>query len=51
MELKNKKITEADFFKEREQVLASWHTGKDPALDFSVSLEYLRKIPEEKISP
>ncbi|NLZ61186.1 MAG: methylaspartate mutase subunit E [Acholeplasmataceae bacterium] len=48
MELKNKKITEADFFKEREQVLASWHTGKDPALDFSVSLEYLRKIPEEK---
>jgi methylaspartate mutase epsilon subunit len=46
--LKNIRITEADFFAEREKVLAGWVTGSDPNLDFENSFAYLRAIPEEK---
>lgn len=46
MEIKNVKIPMDDFLKEREEVLASWPTGKD--IDFEEAVEYQRSIPEEK---
>ena len=46
--VQNKKISEKDFFAEREQVLATWKTGKDYHLDFEESIPFLKTIPEEK---
>lgn len=46
--VKNKKLTEKEFFEQREQVLASWKTGKDYHLDFEESVPFLQSIPEEK---
>lgn len=43
MELKNKKISEGDFFKEREEVLQHWPTGKGVNLENAV--EYQKAIP------
>ena len=46
MDLKFTKMTDDAFFKEREEVLSSWPTGKDVDLDEAV--EYLKNIPDEK---
>lgn len=46
MELKNKRWTEEEFFKVREEVLNSWPTGKD--VDLQEAVDYLKKVPEEK---
>ena len=46
--IQNKKISEKDFLAEREQVLATWKTGKDYHLDFEESIPFLKSIPEEK---
>lgn len=46
MELKNKKWTDEQFFKEREEVLKQWPTGKD--VDLQEAVDYLKKIPTEK---
>ena len=46
--VQNKKISEKDFFAEREQVLSTWKTGKDYHLDFEESIPFLKSIPEEK---
>ncbi|WP_295940005.1 methylaspartate mutase subunit E [uncultured Alistipes sp.] len=46
MELKNKKLSESDFFKEREEVLTQWPTGK--GVDFESAVEYHKSIPEAK---
>ncbi|MCT4606449.1 MAG: methylaspartate mutase subunit E [Marinisporobacter sp.] len=46
MELKNKKWTEDDFFKIREEVLNQWVTGKD--IDLQGAVDYLKKVPEHK---
>lgn len=43
MELKNKKISEGDFFKEREEVLQHWPTGK--GVDFESAVNYQKAIP------
>lgn len=48
MELKNKKWTEAEFLKEREEVLKTWHTGSSPLLNLDVAIENLKRVPEEK---
>ncbi|MDP2425564.1 MAG: methylaspartate mutase subunit E [Candidatus Izemoplasmatales bacterium] len=48
MELKNKKLTMEEFLEERKLVLASWPTGSDPLLDFSVSVPFLKSLPEHK---
>jgi methylaspartate mutase epsilon subunit len=37
MELRNKKIDEQEFFKERKEVLAQWPTGKDVDLDEAIA--------------
>ncbi len=46
MNLKNKKLTDDEFFKIREEVLTQWPTGSE--VDLSEACDYLRKIPEEK---
>lgn len=49
MELRNKKWTEAEFLKVREEVLATWETGSDPRVkDLDQAVEYLKTIPAEK---
>ncbi|GAA0127389.1 methylaspartate mutase subunit E [Clostridium sp. ATCC 25772] len=47
MELKNKKWTEEEFFKVREEVLAQWPTGKDVA-NIQDGIEYNKTIPDHK---
>ncbi|AKL96885.1 glutamate mutase epsilon subunit [Clostridium aceticum] len=46
MELKNKKMTEAEFSKQREEILTHWPTGK--GVDLQEAVEYLKKVPEHK---
>lgn len=46
MELKNKKWTEAEFNKVREEVLTHWPTGKD--VDLQEAAQFLKGIPEHK---
>lgn len=48
MDVRNKKLTMEEFLEERRQVLSTWKTGDDPLLDFSVSIPYLKAIPEHK---
>lgn len=46
MELKNKRLTEEEFFSQRKEVLNQWPTGKGVDLDKAV--DYLKKVPEHK---
>lgn len=46
MNLKNKRLSEDEFFKLREDVLTHWPTGKDVNLHEAV--DYLKNIPDEK---
>ncbi|NLD16283.1 MAG: methylaspartate mutase subunit E [Tissierellia bacterium] len=46
MDVKFRKMTEEEFFKQREEVLTGWPTGKDVDLDEAV--EFLKKVPDEK---
>lgn len=46
MDLNFKKWTEDQFLKEREEVLATWPTGKD--VDLEDAIKYLSEIPDEK---
>ncbi|HZK00538.1 MAG TPA: methylaspartate mutase subunit E [Tissierellaceae bacterium] len=42
----NKRLSDDEFFKEREEVLAQWPTGKDVHLDEAV--EFLKTVPDHK---
>lgn len=44
--IRNKKLTEEQFFKEREEILTHWPTGKDVNLQEAV--DFLKTVPEEK---
>lgn len=46
MELKNKKWSNDEFFKVREEVLNQWSTGKDLSLEDGI--EYAKKVPDHK---
>jgi len=46
VELKNKKWTQDEFFKVREEVLAQWPTGKEVNLEEAI--EYNKRIPDHK---
>lgn len=46
MDLKNKKWSEEEFFKVREEVLVQWPTGKD--VDLKKAVDYLKKVPDHK---
>ena len=45
-ELKNQKLSEADFMAERAEVLQQWPTGKD--IDFKEAVDYQLSIAKEK---
>lgn len=45
MKLKNRKISEGDFFKLREEVLSQWITGKE--VDIKEAVDYLKKVPDD----
>jgi methylaspartate mutase epsilon subunit len=47
LEIRNKRLSDEEFFKEREEVLAYWPTGKDVDLDEAV--EYHRNMPPERV--
>ncbi|SHE87898.1 methylaspartate mutase subunit E [Caloramator proteoclasticus] len=46
MELRNKKLTHDEFFKQREEVLRQWPTGAN--LNLEEAAEYLKKVPDHK---
>lgn len=46
MELKNRKWSEAEFHKNREEVLNQWPTGRD--VDLQEAVDFLKSIPEHK---
>ena len=46
MDLKNKKWSEEQFFKVREEVLQQWPTGKD--VDLQEAVDFLKAVPAEK---
>ena len=45
-ELRNIKMSEEDFFKQREEVLSQWRTGK--SVDLKEAVDYLKKVPDYK---
>lgn len=49
MNLRNKKWTEAEFFRVRREVLSTWPTGSSPLLDLDKAADYLKSLPVEKI--
>jgi len=46
VELKNKKWSEEEFFKTREEVLKQWPTGK--GIDLQEAVDYNKKVPDHK---
>ncbi len=46
MEIRNKRLSEEEFFQQRNEVLAMWPTGKEVDLDEAV--EYHKSIPVDK---
>lgn len=46
MEIKNKRLGDEEFFKERKEVLAQWPTGKEVDLDEAIG--YLKSLPPSK---
>ncbi len=46
MELKNKRLNEEEFMKQRREILTHWPTGKD--VDLQEAVEYLKKVPKHK---
>jgi len=45
MKLKNKKLSEDEFFNLRKEVLSQWPTGSE--VDLNEAVDYLKKVPEE----
>lgn len=46
LEIKNQKLTDDQFYKERNEVLATWHTGA--GIDLNEAIDYQKKIAESK---
>ena len=46
MDIQNKRLTDEAFYKQREEVLSQWHTGKDVNLEEAV--EYHKAMPESR---
>ena len=45
MELQNKRISDEEFARLRQEVLTQWHTGKD--VDLEEAVVYQKAIPAE----
>lgn len=46
MDIQNKRLTDEAFYKQREEVLSQWHTGKEVNLEEAV--EYHKAMPESR---
>jgi methylaspartate mutase epsilon subunit len=46
IKIRNQKLDEGEFLKEREEVLAMWPTGKE--VDIEEAIEYQKRLPEHK---
>ncbi|NLL21525.1 MAG: methylaspartate mutase subunit E [Firmicutes bacterium] len=44
--IRNKKLSEEEFFKQRKEVLSQWHTGKE--VDLDEAIEYHKNLPPLK---
>ncbi|MBE6672867.1 MAG: methylaspartate mutase subunit E [Ruminococcaceae bacterium] len=44
MDIRNKRLTDDEFYKQRQEVLAQWHTGKD--VDLEEAVAYHKAMPE-----
>ena len=40
--IRNKKLSEEEFFKQRKEVLSQWHTGKE--VDLDEAIEYHKNL-------
>lgn len=47
MEIKNKKLSDGDFHKIREEILQQWPTGKD--VDLEEGIKYQKSLPDHKV--
>ncbi|HEX7474692.1 MAG TPA: hypothetical protein VF318_01900, partial [Dehalococcoidales bacterium] len=47
MEIRNKRLTEAEFFRERQEVLKQWPTGKD--VDLEEAIAFHKSLPPNKV--
>jgi methylaspartate mutase epsilon subunit len=47
MDLRNRKLSEDEFFKERQEVLAQWSTGKD--VDLDEAIVFHKSLPSHKV--
>ncbi|MEG0377422.1 MAG: methylaspartate mutase subunit E [Eubacterium sp.] len=47
MDVKNKRLSDDEFYKIREEVLTQWPTGKD--VDLEEGIEYQKALPDHKI--
>jgi methylaspartate mutase epsilon subunit len=45
MEVRNKRLTEDEFRRERQEVLSQWPTGKE--VDLDEAIEFHKKMPPE----
>ena len=43
MDMRNRKLTEDEFFRERKEVLAQWPTGKD--VDLEEAIAFHKSLP------
>ena len=47
LEIRNKKLSDDEFYKIRKEVLNTWETGKD--VDLDEAIQYQESLPEHKI--
>ncbi len=47
MEVRNERLSDEEFFRERKEVLAQWPTGKD--VDLEEGVEYHKSLPASKV--
>ena len=46
MDIRNKRLTDEEFYKQRQEVLAQWHTGKD--VDLEEAVAYHKAMPSSR---
>ena len=49
MDIRNKKLSDDEFYGIRKEILGQWSTGKD--VDFDEAVEYHKNMPETKAFP
>ena len=47
MELMNKRLSDDEFFSQRQEVLQQWPTGKDASIDEGIAFH--KSLPEHKV--